>query len=150
MTDRPQFKIQLKGRTDWFDLYKTTDNLQNSKSILNEDTLDPLTNGWDEGTPVVDLKEATEEAKKQFPGMKWILSNGVDVHVKGEKKVIKKETVLTTTSAPPDIFGQAMPSDSTAITRQFDGTLVRVKATRTEAGGLDPKKDLVAAQYAGM
>lgn len=121
-----QFKILCEGM--WFDLFHSEEDIKDKTPILKEngDLADAFAE-LDEGTPVYNLEQAKAEAKLQFYGKVWTLSNGLISFTKGDKA--PKEVT-------EEIFGKAKETMPTfkerACIRRFDGELVYITAKQTE------------------
>lgn len=120
-----QFKVTT-GNGVWFDLYHSDEDLNDPTPILADDgSLAEVFASLDEGTPVTDLEQAKVEAKLQFFGHKWTVSNGEVAYTKGDKEV---HTVTE------DVFGSKkdpLPSnEDQAVYRNFSGDLETVTVSR--------------------
>ena len=141
------FRIRLAGRNDWMDLYSADIDLNDTKALLDED-MNPLTeDDGEEGELIYSLKEATKEARIQFQGKDWDLSNGeILISKRGGKK--------TQTEVDASIFDtgkESMPDCAVKVVRRhFDGSLTskRISPTGKEfVGSID--KVFVAGELAG-
>lgn len=116
----PQFKITT-GNGVWFDLYHSVEDLNDKTAILDEDgsLLEAFAN-LDEGTPVTNFEKAKQEAKDQFYGHKWTISNGRIAFTKGDKEPHE---------VTPEIFSTgkvAMPETrDSAVYRNEAGELIQ-------------------------
>lgn len=119
-----QFKVTT-GNGVWFDLYHSDDDLDNPAPILKDNgELSDAFEGLDDGTPICDLETAKIEAKIQFFGHTWTVSNGEIAFTKGGK--VQEVT--------EEIFGPAKPPIpelvDIAVRRDFSGMVKTEKIHR--------------------